>query len=507
MNTSGLPSRRDFLRSAGGLTFLALTSIGRGQFAAISPLKPLALPLFLAVPYIQPGPESRLVEGAEAVRLAWQTVQQAADFKVEFGRDENYGKFAEIKRNSRTYLHTELDSVYNYVCTFSGLRLGTEYKYRVRCNDQTVAEGYFTTRQPRGRKIRFVAFGDNSHGAMSDHAVAYQAYRANPDFIMNTGDNVYEGGLDNEYSRYFFPVYNADVAGPRLGAPLMRSVPFYSVLGNHDADYKDAQKRVAADFARDADAGGFYTNFHFPLNGPVPEYPTPVRGPAARLDDFKACAGERYPRMANYSYDCGDAHFICLDSHIYNDPTSASLQRWVEDDLSKTDARWRFAVYHHPAFNVGMNHAHEQQMRVLSPIFEKYGVDLALSGHEHNYQRTKPLRFVPGDVAQAHTLHSKMRLVPGEITVDQNFDGEQKTKATGIIHIVTGAGGKYLYDGDYNNSPEKWVLPEDKNVPYVVKLISDRHSISVIDIDGNDLWLKQIDERGNEIDSLHITKT
>ena len=54
-------------------------------------------------------------------------------------------------------------------------------------------------------------------------------------------------------------------------------------------------------------------------------------------------------------------------------------------------------VYHHPAFNAGAEHYEEQQMRALSPLLEKHGVDFVLSGHEHNYQRTMPLRFAPGD--------------------------------------------------------------------------------------------------------------
>ena len=93
-----------------------------------------------------------------------------------------------------------------------GWSLGRKYYYRVRGNGQTLAEGYFTTRQPRGQKIRFVAFGDNSYGDISDRAIAYHAYQQHPDFVMNCGDNVYESGLDNEYQRFFFPVYNADVA-------------------------------------------------------------------------------------------------------------------------------------------------------------------------------------------------------------------------------------------------------------------------------------------------------
>ena len=65
-----------------------------------------------------------------------------------------------------------------------------------------------------------MAFGDNSYGDISDRAIAYHTYKQNPDFVMNCGDNVYESGTDDEYQRYFFPVYNADLAGPREGAPL-----------------------------------------------------------------------------------------------------------------------------------------------------------------------------------------------------------------------------------------------------------------------------------------------
>jgi hypothetical protein len=53
---------------------------------------------------------------------------------------------------------------------------------------------------------------------------------------------------------------------------------------------------------------------HLPLNGPVaPTYPTPTMGPAERVNAFQSCAAARFPRMANYSFDYGDAHFLCLD--------------------------------------------------------------------------------------------------------------------------------------------------------------------------------------------------
>jgi len=157
------------------------------------------------------------------------------------------------------------------------------------------------------------------------------------------------------------------------------------------------------------------------------------------------------------------------------------------------------------AFNIGAHHSHEQQMRALAPIFEKYGVNFVLSGHEHNYQRTRPIRFTPHDTSKAHALHTKDRLVPGEFKVDLAFDGENATRANGIIYITTGAGGKYLYDPEYHDAPEKWVLPEDGNVAYTVKMVSDRHSLTVFDVERDEVLMRQIDQHGTEIDRIRVT--
>jgi len=504
-------TRRQFLRSAGGVTFLALSPVGRGLFAATTTAaQPAALPLFTALPYIQPGPEGRLVPDAEIVRLAWQTEPKSADFAVEFGRDTTYGRTAAITRTQRDYSAGQgTNGRFNYVCAFDGLALGTEYRYRVRGNGAVIAEGYFTTRQPRGHRIRFASFGDNAIGSPGECAIAFHAYQAHPDFIMNTGDNVYENGLDDEYRKYFFPIYNADTASLQTGAPLLRSVPFLTVMANHDINGTEPGTGFhCANFDANPDALGYYTNFHLPLNGPAaPASPTYVHGAPARLADFRACAGDRFPRMANYAFDCGDAHFLCLDSNLYLDPTDAALQAWIAADLASTDARWKIVVFHHPAFNVGANHYTHQQMRALVPLLEKHGVDLVLSGHEHTYQRTRPLRFAPRDQAKAAHLHEADRRIPGDFTVDQKFDGITATRADGIIHITTGAGGQKLYDPGFTDAPEKWLHADDDNLAYAVKVVSDRYSLSIIELDAHELTLRQVDDTGAERDQFRMTKT
>ena len=210
--------------------------------------------------------------------------------------------------------------------------------------------------------------------------------------------------------------------------------------------------------------------------------------------------------MANYSFDYGDAHFCCLDSNVYIDPTSASLWQWIQRDLTSTDALWKFVVFHHPPYNVGKEHYSEQHMRVLSPLLEACGVDMVLSGHEHNYQRPRPFKFAPRDVSLASNLSSSKRLVPGQFTIDAKFDGKTNTHPQGIIYLTTGAGGASLYDKEWNDNPEKWKHEEDGNINYIDKFVSSLHSFSRFDIDGPKLTMAQIDLNGQEIDRLEISK-
>jgi len=502
-------SRRDFLRSAGGVTVLALTPMGDGLFAAPASLDGPRLPLFTVVPYIQPGLGSVLLDGRESVVVAWQTFEGVADFAVDFGATDRYGREARCDARPRASGRGgDAEARLNWTAVLDGLALGRKYFYRVRGNGLTLAAGYVTTRQPRGQRVRFVSFGDNSYGDISDRAIAYHTYQQHPDFVMNCGDNVYESGTDDEYQRYFFPVYNADVAAPRIGAPLLRSVPFYTVIANHDVQGKDEDGHEIADFTRNPDALAYYTAMHLPLNGPeVPTYSTPTMGPADRVTAFQASAGARFPRMANYSFDYGDAHLLCLDSNRYIDPNDSALQQWIAADLSSSDAAWKFVVFHHPPFNVGNEHYDVQHMRVLAPLFEAHGVDVVLSGHEHNYQRPRPIRFRPSGVGNSADIGEKDRRVSGRFTVDRAFDGVTNTRPDGVLYIVTGAGGKHLYDAGFTDNPARWTHADDGHVEYVAKMVTDRHSFSVFDVESTRLTMTQIDEAGGEIDRIVLTKT
>jgi len=86
----------------------------------------------------------------------------------------------------------------------------------------------------------------------------------------------------------------------------------------------------------------------------------------------------------------GDVELFVLDSNN----VSAVQTSWLERALASSDAPWKVAVFHHPAFTCGSYHSHHDVVVRWLPLFERYGVQLALSGHDHNYQRFAPRRGV-----------------------------------------------------------------------------------------------------------------
>jgi 3',5'-cyclic AMP phosphodiesterase CpdA len=85
-----------------------------------------------------------------------------------------------------------------------------------------------------------------------------------------------------------------------------------------------------------------------------------------------------------------DVELFVLDST----KVDAAQTSWLERALASSNALWKVAVLHHPAFTCGSYRSHPNVVRRWVPLFERYGVRLALSGHDHNYQRFVPRRGV-----------------------------------------------------------------------------------------------------------------
>ena len=114
----------------------------------------------------------------------------------------------------------------------------------------------------------------------------------------------------------------------------------------------------------------------------------------------------KYPRYAElfYSVDVGPVHVVVLDDAWIVNPSDdpdyqPALTEWLTADLdaatkNRAKVPWIVTVNHHSAFS---SSSHGGDSNVLLgrayfvPLWDKYHVDLALGGHDHNYERTKPL--------------------------------------------------------------------------------------------------------------------
>ncbi|MCA1685154.1 MAG: metallophosphoesterase [Planctomycetia bacterium] len=260
--------------------------------------------VFEVKPYLQLGDARGAGERSERYELLWQTADgdnAAWSVDVRAGAAVAWSAGSGAPKVTRV----AVDGVAPfrlYRASLTGLEPGGPFAYRVRRAGAVVFEADGTARKPAGTPHRFVVFGDGAAGTVGQSAVAYQTYRARPDYVVVTGDVVYMRGRASEYLDHFFPVYNSDRAGRIWGAPLLRSTPFLTAAGNHDL--------IERDLDTHPDGLAFYYYWAQPLNGPQgapgsPGFPV-LKGSPARRQAFLDAAGAAYPGMANYSFDYGD---------------------------------------------------------------------------------------------------------------------------------------------------------------------------------------------------------
>jgi hypothetical protein len=82
---------------------------------------------------------------------------------------------------------------------------------------------------------------------------------------------------------------------------------------------------------------------------------------------------------------------VGLDSNTPNDPEQLA---WLERTLRDSPARWKIAALHHPPYSAGYQGSNRAARAAFSPLFERFGVVLALSGHDHDYQRSTVINGV-----------------------------------------------------------------------------------------------------------------
>jgi 3',5'-cyclic AMP phosphodiesterase CpdA len=191
-----------------------------------------------------------------------------------------------------------------------------------------------------GATTRFLAVADTGSGDANQRAVAQQMALVNRqrpvDLVLLGGDNIYPAGDIAMVQATFEKPYRELIAA---------GVPFHAVLGNHDIRTANGEQQLA------------YRPF----------------GMKGRF----------------YSLRQGLVEFFCLDTNVNAD--WARQLPWLSQSLARSSAPWKVVVGHHPVYSSGFYGNDQAAQRRFAPLFRRYGVALYINGHEHHYERSKPI--------------------------------------------------------------------------------------------------------------------
>jgi calcineurin-like phosphoesterase family protein len=140
-----------------------------------------------------------------------------------------------------------------------------------------------------------------------------------------------------------------------------------------------------------------------------------------------------------YSFDYKNVHFLAMSTgksaFIPYAPGSAQYE-FINDDLSKaannTNVDWIIVYGYRPLYTSPTIHPSIEILReTYAPLFEKYGVDLVMTSHNHNYQRSYPLVY--------NVVHSREPIIKDVNASYYSMPGVP-------IYVVVGTAGNNLYD-------------------------------------------------------------
>lgn len=343
----------------------------------------------------------------------------------------------ELVATSRADIRTVRGSSRRYCrANFSGLRPDHTYIYEIVANGHTVGSGRAETAFSDRRAFRFTAFGDQGTGR-HPRSVLTRLEALNPRLHLMCGDLCYadssgQGGPGDVFRPQLWDAWLAQ------NDPAASHIPWLSVPGNHEMEPGFATHGYAGYLTRVAPGGK-----------------SPLQIPVAT------------------AFQVGSVGFIGLDSNdvSYEIPanrgwTRGAQTRWLDETLTHYRAAGsgvdQVVVFmHHAPYSTNNTHASEGGIiESWVPLFDKHTVDLVISGHNHCYERVKPMRagkVTGGGIGEVNSLAGTTYITAG----GGGEGGEAR-----FIPIAGKTRVAYAHGREVVN--EDWSLPSKTTTPSVL---------------------------------------
>jgi 3',5'-cyclic AMP phosphodiesterase CpdA len=290
---------------------------------------------------------------ARTQAVTWRTdgkVDEAFAEIAEAGANPRFGATARRSPARTTPVPVDDTVVYYHEARFSALRPATQYAYRVGDGETWSEWFHFRTASTDPDPFSFIYLGDAQNDIRSLWSRAIRsAFMAAPHarFVLHAGDLVNVGESDREWGEWF-----------SAGGWLNAMIPQVPAVGNHE-------------YGRlDRDDSGELSRFW------RPQFALPEDGPEGLTETV-------------YAFDYQGVRVIVLNSQ--RDDMLAEQAAWLEARLKDNRNRWTVVAFHHPVFSLATTRDNPRLRDAWKPLFDAYGVDLVLQGHDHTYGRGQNL--------------------------------------------------------------------------------------------------------------------
>jgi hypothetical protein len=350
--------------------------------------------------------------------VSWITSTAVRRPRVVYGTAAG-GFGATVAAHTRSYVDgTSGRRVYVHHAELDRLKPSTDYLYAARHDGATPDAGTFRT-APRGRApFTFTSFGDQSTPLVTWDATGKSALDANS---TPAARDVVDGV---ETVAPLFHLLNGDLCYANLDVDRVRTWNSFFTNNSRSARFRPWMPAAGN---HEIEKG----------NGPL--------GLGAYQTYFALPSSESDAELAGlwYSFDVGSVHVVVLqnddvclqdggDNYVHGYSGGRQLA-WLERDLARArasrDTDWIVVAMHQVMISSSDANGADLGLRqAYGPLFDRFGVDLVLCGHEHDYERSLAVR---GVVSGSETLTPR----PASTATD-DIDA-----SLGTVHMVLGGGG------------------------------------------------------------------
>lgn len=379
----------------------------------------------------------KTADTARTITVVWQTLYENAGTTVWYDT-VSHGENLSAYENASGSVTLAPDGVtYVHEVELTGLSPDTLYYFRCGGeNGGQSQEWSFRTAPTTSRDITFVAGGDSRPPYPGEQtetvfpdardSVSREMAKCDPEFVLYTGDFVQDPDNSDQWDNWFGAMQEYWVTQDN------RMIPIIPCIGNHEIDdHTDVGENSAL---------YYYGLLSLPEN-------------------------ERW-----YSLDWGpDLHIISLNSEVEWSEMSGEQREWLESDLAAhANVKWTIAIFHRSPFSSDTHHGSSTNVRnAWVDLFDQYHVNLVITGHAHDYERTHPINYTRSS------------------TAPQNSSNE------GTVYLVSGGWGAPSYEPG-----EKWWTAHS----------AEKHHFLILDLSSTDgtLRVRAVDDEGSTFDDVTL---